>query len=109
MPSRRSSGRWRGSRRGPTCPTSSRPPAGLASYYEGWLKATPDDVEAMARLGRTLANQGRAAEARVWFDRAVKLAPSRKELRLALVEQLVQDKKFAEAVAQYEAMSKSDP
>ena len=32
--------------------------AGLASYYEKWLKKTPDDVEAMARLGRTLASQG---------------------------------------------------
>lgn len=83
--------------------------AGLAKYYEAWLAKTPDDVEAMARLGRTLAGQGRAADARVWFDKAVKLAPSRKELRLALVEQLVQDKKFADAAAQYEAMSKADP
>ena len=38
--------------------------AGLAAYYERWLKTAPEDVEAMARLGRTLADQGRAAEAR---------------------------------------------
>lgn len=83
--------------------------AGLASYYERWLKTATEDVDAMARLGRTLALQGRIPESRVWFDKAVKLAPSRKELRLALVEQLVQDKKFAEAGAQYEAMVKNDP
>jgi tetratricopeptide (TPR) repeat protein len=83
--------------------------AGLAAYYEAWLKKNPDDVEAMARLGRTLASQGRVAEAQAWFDKAVKLAPSRKELRVALVEQLVQEKKFAEAAKQYEQMAAADP
>jgi tetratricopeptide (TPR) repeat protein len=83
--------------------------AGLAAYYEAWLKKNPDDVEAMARLGRVLATQGRVPEAQKWFDEAVRRAPSRKELRLALVEQLVQEKKFAEAAAQYEAMAKADP
>lgn len=83
--------------------------AGLASYYEHWLKKSPDDIEVMVRLARSLASQGRAAEARPWLDKAVKLAPSRKELRLTLIEQLVQEKKFAEAAAQYEAMSRSDP
>ena len=83
--------------------------AGLASYYERWISKTPDDVEAMARLGRTLAGQGRAADARVWLDKAIKLAPSRREIRLALIEQLVQDRKFAEAAAQYEALAKLEP
>ncbi|MDR3638922.1 MAG: DUF1583 domain-containing protein [Isosphaeraceae bacterium] len=83
--------------------------AGLATYYETYLKQAPEDVEAMARLGRTLAALGRAKEAQGWFDKAVKLAPSRKELRLALVDQLVQEKKFTEAAAQYEAMAKTDP
>jgi tetratricopeptide (TPR) repeat protein len=83
--------------------------AGLATYYEKWIKKTPDDVEAMARLGRTLASQGRVGEARKWLDEAVKLAPSRRELRLALIEQLVQDRKFAEAASQYEALAKLEP
>jgi hypothetical protein len=39
----------------------------------------------------------------------VKLAPSRKELRLALIEQLVQDRKPGEAAAHYEALAKADP
>ncbi|MDR3639221.1 MAG: DUF1583 domain-containing protein [Isosphaeraceae bacterium] len=83
--------------------------AGLALYYEGWVKKAPEDVEALARLGRTLAQQGRAAEARTWLEKAVKLAPKRRELRLALIEQLVQDKKIKEAEQQYEALSKNEP
>ena len=69
--------------------------AGLVAYYEQWTKKEPDDVEALVRLGRTLAGMGRAAEARTWFDKAVKLAPSRRDLRLALISQLVQDQKFS--------------
>ena len=68
--------------------------AGLTNYYEAWVKKHPDDVEAMARLGRTLAGQSRAADARKWFDQALKLAPSRKELRQALIEQFVEEKKI---------------
>ncbi len=83
--------------------------AGLARYYEAWIARTPDDVEAMARLGRTLAQLGRAAESRGWLDKAVKLAPSRRDLRLALIEQLIQEKKTAEASAQYEALAKAEP
>ena len=83
--------------------------AGLASYYERWLKKNPEDIEAMTRLGRALALQGRSADARAWLDRAVKLAPKRKEIRLALADRLIEEKKFAEAAAQYEEMVKTDP
>ncbi len=83
--------------------------AGLAKYYEAWIAKTPDDVEAMARLGRTYAQLGRAAESRGWLDKAVKLAPSRRDLRMALIEQLVQEKKVAESSAQYEALAKAEP
>lgn len=83
--------------------------AGLTKYYEDWIKKNPDDVEALTRVGRTLASQGRAGDARGWFEKAVKLAPSRKDLRLALVEQFTQEKKFAEAAKQFEELSKTDP
>ena len=49
--------------------------AGLAKYYEGWIARTPDDVDAMARLGKTYAQLGRASDSRTWLDKAVKLAP----------------------------------
>jgi tetratricopeptide (TPR) repeat protein len=80
--------------------------AGLAKYYERWIARNPDDVDALARLGRSLALQGRSAEARRWLDKAVALAPSRRELRLALVDQLVREGKVGEAAAQYEALAK---
>ena len=83
--------------------------AGLASYYEKWIKKTPDDLDAIARLGHFLALQGRSAEARQWLDKAVKLAPSRRELRLALVEQLVKQGQMTEAAAQYEALVEREP
>ena len=83
--------------------------AGLVAYYEQWTKKEPDDVEALVRLGRTLAGMGRAAEAHTWFDKAVKLAPSRRDLRLALISQLVQDQKFAEAAAEYQALDQAEP
>ncbi len=82
---------------------------GLAKYYEGWIVKTPDDVEAMARLGRTYAQLGRAADARSWLDKAVKLAPTRRDLRMTLIEQLVQEKKIDDAAAEYEKLAKTDP
>jgi tetratricopeptide (TPR) repeat protein len=83
--------------------------AGLADYYEKWIAKNPDDVEALVRLGRGLAAQGRAAEARVWYDKAIKLAPSRRDLRLALISQLVQDQKIAAAAAQYAELDRAEP
>ena len=83
--------------------------AGLANYYEGWIKKNPEDVEAMSRLGKALGSQGRLSEARGWYEKAVKLAPTRRDLRSSLIEQLVIEKKYPEAAAQYEAIAKTDP
>ncbi len=79
--------------------------AGLATYYESWIKKNPEDVEALARLGRILVSLGRVREARDWLEQAVKLAPKRRELRLALIDQLVSEKKTKEAERQYEELS----
>ena len=83
--------------------------AGLVAYYEQWTKKEPEDVEALVRLGRTLAGMGRAAEAHAWYEKAVKLAPTRRDLRLALISQLVQDQKFAEAAIEYQALDQAEP
>ncbi|HEV7223201.1 MAG TPA: tetratricopeptide repeat protein, partial [Pirellulales bacterium] len=83
--------------------------AGLAKYYAGWLEKHADDVDAMARLAHTLATQGRVPEAQSWLEKAIKLAPSRKELRLTFIEQLIYDQRWPEAIAQYEALDKTDP
>lgn len=83
--------------------------AGLADYYQKWIAEHPEDVDALVRLGRSLAAQGRASASQEWFQKAVKLAPSRKDLRLALVGQLLADQKFAEAADQYRAMDEASP
>ena len=75
--------------------------AGLAKYYQGWVEKNPGDIDAVARLARTLSTQGRLPEARVWLEKAIAKAPSRRQLRQALIEQLVFEQKFDEAAAQY--------
>ncbi len=82
--------------------------AGLASYYDAWVKAHPEDVDAMARLARTLSLQNKTAEASNWYRKAIALAPSNVSLRESLIEQLVRDNQFTDAIAQYEEMSKFD-
>ncbi|MCI0457302.1 MAG: tetratricopeptide repeat protein, partial [Gemmataceae bacterium] len=83
--------------------------AGLAKYYENWVQKNPGDTEAYSRLARTLAGQGRLPESRAWLEKALQRAPTRRELRQALLEQLVAEQKYGEAAAQYEAMDKHDP
>jgi tetratricopeptide (TPR) repeat protein len=82
---------------------------GLANYYTAWLAKNPQDIDSMARLARVLGRQTRAPEAEQWLSKALKLAPSRKELRLALIEQLMDDQRFADATEQYAELDKSDP
>jgi tetratricopeptide (TPR) repeat protein len=55
--------------------------AGLAAYYETWIGKHPEDLQAMTRLARILSGIGRALEAQGWLDKALKLAPSRKDLK----------------------------
>jgi tetratricopeptide (TPR) repeat protein len=81
----------------------------LVKYYEKWLATHPEDVEGMARLARFLTNSARTPEATIWMDKALKLAPSRADLRRAFIDQLVDAQKFSEAVAQYEKLAESKP
>jgi tetratricopeptide (TPR) repeat protein len=83
--------------------------AGLAAYYESWIGKYPEDLPAMTRLARILAGIGRAREAQGWLHKALQLAPSRKDLRLALIEQLVTERQYAQAIAQYEILARNDP
>lgn len=83
--------------------------AGLVSYYESWLQRNPEDIDAMTRLSRLLAGLGRGPESQRWLEQGLKSAPRRKELRLALIDQLAYEQKFSEAAAQYEALDKIEP
>jgi tetratricopeptide (TPR) repeat protein len=82
--------------------------AGLTKYYEEWLKKNPDDLEAMTRLAKGLATQGRMPESKSWLEKAVAKAPSRRDLRQSMIDQLVYEQKYADAIAQYAAMDKAD-
>jgi predicted Zn-dependent protease len=82
---------------------------GLVKYYTAWVGKHGEDVDAMARLSRLLAKQARVPEAREWLDKALKLAPSRKELRLAFIQQLVEDHRFGDAIEQFKLLDQADP
>ncbi|MDA1229218.1 MAG: tetratricopeptide repeat protein [Planctomycetota bacterium] len=81
---------------------------GLVAYYENWIKKHTDDVDAMARLGRTLSLQNQTAEAAAWYRKAIALAPTNVALRESLIEQLVRDNQLSDAIDQYEQMAKFD-
>ena len=81
---------------------------GLVAYYETWMQGHPEDVDAMARLGRTLSLENKTADAAAWYRKAIALAPSNAELRESLIEQLVRDGQLTDAIAQYEQMALFD-
>lgn len=83
--------------------------AGLIEYYEAWIDKNPEDLDAISQLSHLLAGIRRSAEARSWLLRALKQAPSNKELRLALINLFAGDLKYAEAAAQYQELEKYDP
>ncbi|APZ96026.1 DUF1583 domain-containing protein [Fuerstiella marisgermanici] len=81
----------------------------LVKYYQQWLEGHPEDVEGMTRLARFLASSARVPEATQWMEKALKLAPSRTDLRKAFIDQLVNDQRLSEAIEQYELLVKSAP
>ena len=82
---------------------------GLVKYYERWIETHPEDVNAMARVAKFLASSARMPEATEWMERAIKLAPSRVELRRSFIDQLVDDQRYSDAVQQYELLAAADP
>ncbi len=83
--------------------------SGLVKYYENWIEKKPTDLDAIARLARLLASYGRGPESQEWLQRGLKLAPKSKDLRQTLINQLVYEQKYSEAIAQYEQLDKHEP
>ena len=81
----------------------------LVKYYQKWLGTHPDDIEAMTRLAKFLASSARIPEAKEWMEKALKLAPSRSELRKAFIDQLVDDQRIPDAIKQYEQLVATAP
>lgn len=82
---------------------------GLVVYYESWLEKHPDDVEGMSRLAKFLAQSARVPEAAKWMEKALKLAPSRADLRKTFIDQLVDDQRIPEAIQQYTLLVENAP
>lgn len=81
----------------------------LVKYYQTWIDTHPEDVEGMARLAKFLAQSARVPEATLWMEKALKLAPSRTDLRKTFIDQLVDDQRIPEAVKQYEQLAIAAP
>jgi tetratricopeptide (TPR) repeat protein len=82
---------------------------GLVTYYEKWIASHADDVDGMARLAKFLASSARVPEATQWMSKALKLAPTRTELRKSFIDQLVDDQRYGEAIKEYELLVESAP
>src|SRR5262245_56914554 len=63
----------------------------------------------MQRLARILRLQGRHPDALTWLNRGLALAPTNKNLRLALIEHLTTQRAHAEAARQYEELDRLQP
>ena len=73
-----------------------------------WVEQHPDDLDAMTRIGRNLSMQGRTESALRWYRKAIGKAPSDTKLREALIEELVRDKRYADAISEYEQFAEVD-
>ena len=82
--------------------------AGLVRYYEAWVAQHPEDLDAMVRIGRNLSVQGQHEAALNWYRRAVAKAPSDANLRKTLIEQLVRDRRYADAINECELLAEFD-
>lgn len=82
---------------------------GLTRYYTVWIEKHPEDIDVMSRLARLLLRQARTPEARGWLEKALKLAPSRTDLRWSLIDQFVEEQDYAAALAQYAALDQAEP
>ncbi|MEO2019859.1 MAG: tetratricopeptide repeat protein, partial [Fuerstiella sp.] len=82
--------------------------AGLVDYYKAWVVRHPDDLDAMARIGRYQSVQGHGETALLWYRKAIAKAPSDTKLRAALVQQLIADKQYTEAISEYERLVEYD-
>ncbi|MCU0712328.1 MAG: DUF1583 domain-containing protein [Pirellula sp.] len=82
---------------------------GLVTYYQAWLEANSQDIEAMNRLARFLKQSARNPEAAKWLDKALVLAPKRADIRKTYIDLLAEDKKFAQAAKQFEQLLLAAP
>lgn len=79
---------------------------GLVAWYEQIIQQQTDDLDAMIRLARVLEIRGDETAARAWLEKAVQKAPADSEPREALIAFLTKHHQPAEAIHQFEELSK---
>jgi tetratricopeptide (TPR) repeat protein len=84
-------------------------PAGLLTYYEAWIDKHPEDLDAISRVAKLLIGQGNGNQAEKWLQRGLKVAPSNLPLRRTLITQLLNDRRYNEAIAQYTELDRQEP
>ena len=83
--------------------------AGLAAYYQRYLKLHPNDLDVMHRLVVAMVRLGRRDEAKELLVEGIEKAPSDINLRLALIDLLVNDKSFDRVDEYYSEINKIEP
>jgi tetratricopeptide (TPR) repeat protein len=83
--------------------------AGLQAYYEAWIDKHPEDLDAISRVAKLSIGQGNSNQAEKWLQRGLKLAPSNLPLRRTLISQLLNDRRYNEAIAQYAELDRQEP
>lgn len=84
-------------------------PAALVVYYENWLKAHPEDLDAILRVSVRLLQVGRGADAERRLRDALAKAPSHRALRRSLIDLLLSQSRFPEAALQYAELDRYEP
>ena len=81
----------------------------LIEYYNGVADRSPDNLDALNRLGEILAGAGREKEAEQAFRRAIARAPDNVLARVSLVEILSNRGRSGAAAEQLEILLDQDP
>lgn len=83
--------------------------AGLIEYYQKRLEKHPDDLAATIRLAATYSKLDRGKESIEQYRAALKRAPTRRDIRVKLIDELTRRDDLQGAVAESEALVKSQP
>lgn len=83
--------------------------AGLFAWFEARLKDHPDELATIIRLAELNTQQGKKAEAREWYTKAIEVAPSNVELRESLIDFLETSGDLASAIREFEQLATIAP
>ncbi|MBL8810316.1 MAG: tetratricopeptide repeat protein, partial [Planctomycetaceae bacterium] len=82
---------------------------GLFAWFDARLKAHPDELVTIIRLAELNTRQGKKAEAKEWYTKAIAVAPSNVELRESLIDFLESSGDLAGAIREFEQLATIAP